>query len=162
MPSIDADWRECSHVVSGPLLYITVKASFPGGTESYSHVAYNSFSHLFSSLQGVHSFILFHRWRCVMLQCILCRIQRFQAQLNRGIEDKTLQQQKLLETQETADLVETELRTAQEAISPLEVEVDNLAFLSQDLCEMSGGSGHVQETVTKFCKTVACGNRCMW
>ena len=75
---------------------------------------------------------------------MLCRIQRFQAQLNRTIEDKSLQQQKLSEAQEAVESVQAELRTAQEAISPLELEVDKLAFLSQGLCEMSGGSGHVQ------------------
>ena len=75
---------------------------------------------------------------------MLCRIQRFQAQLNRTIEDKSLQQQKLLETHEAAETVQAELRTALGSISPLELEVDKLAFLSQGLCEMSEGSGHVQ------------------
>ena len=75
---------------------------------------------------------------------MLCRIQRLQAQLNRTIEDKSLQQQKLLETQEASETVQAELRSAQETISPLELEVDKLAFLSQGLCEMSGNSEHVQ------------------
>lgn len=71
---------------------------------------------------------------------MFCRIQRFQAQLNRTTEDKSLQQQKLLETQHAADTVQAELQIVQEAIVPLCLEVDKLAFLSQGLCEMTGNS----------------------
>jgi hypothetical protein len=69
-----------------------------------------------------------------------CRIQRYRAQLDRAIEDKALQQTKFMEASQAAKTVHDELLTVQAAISPLELEVDKLVFLSQGLCEMTGTS----------------------
>lgn len=61
-------------------------------------------------------------------------------QLNRTIEDRSVQQEKLLELQKAADTVQVELRSVQAELLPLDVEVDKLTYLNLGLCEMTGDS----------------------
>lgn len=66
-----------------------------------------------------------------------CRVQRLQAQLSRTIEDRNIQQTKLEASQHASSELQAELLMVQEALSPLELEVEKLTFLAQGLSEMA-------------------------